>query len=156
MKRVLFLFIGAFSLLIACSEQPGATANKAADLQLDTAAPIDSTGHKEPEDVYYGIDSEDDTVVYEKDGVILSSGVISGTFHHMDRHDFMHFVLADSNGMLHSFFMNTKNQRQMDVYYEGYEPARGHPVTVKWERGALSLGQDGSKKTVYQAVEIIE
>lgn len=140
---------------MACSEQPDAAHEKVTS-QPEETMHTDDHGHPEPEGVYYGIESEDDTVVYEKDGVILKSGVISGTFHHMDRHDFMHFVLADSNGMLHSFFMNTKDQRQMDRYYEGYEPARGHPVTVKWERSALSLGKDGSKKTVYQAVEIIE
>jgi hypothetical protein len=115
-----------------------------------------TTADVRADEKWYGLDSEDDTVVYEKDGKILTNGYVTGTFERMDRGDFMHFVMRDSNGYLHSFFMNTGNQRQMDKYFEGYEPARGHPVTVKWIRGPLQVSDGGTMVTLYQAKEIIE
>lgn len=159
MKNALVVLTGLTGLLLfSCNGQPEADASGASVIQLDTAPPFDTIMQTRPKEVYYGIDTalEYDSVIYEQDGKILTFGVINGTFHHMDRDHFMYYTIADSNGLLHRFFVNTENQRQMDKYYEGYEPARGHPVQVKWERGSLPIREGGGMMTVYQAKAIIE
>jgi hypothetical protein len=141
----------------SCGEsRHGNSADTSDESQAKEQIRIDSPAAAVAPDKFYGIDSATDTILYERDGKILSSGYVQGTFERIDRGDFMHFVVRDSNGYLHRFFIYLDNQRQMDKYYEGYEPARGHPVSIKWVRGPLRIDDDSAVTTVYQAKEIIE
>ena len=150
MKKLNFVYLTVLFLSCGEARQP---ANADPGSTADTEV-LDTLPHAEEK--WYGKDSENDTVIYESDGKILTKGIIQGTFYRIERDDFMYYVIADSNGLLHRFFLNTEDQRQMDKFFDGYEPARGHPVTVEWIRGQLALGKDGGMVTMYQAKKIVE
>lgn len=154
----LILLLAFFVSLNSCNEQVEQESREEGKTLLfeNVSDDPDTIILKQIEENYFGVDYEGDTVIYVQEGVIQKSGVVTGTFYKLERGDFLHFVLADSNGLLHSFFMNTGDQRQMDKYYEGYEPSRGHPVTVKWVREPLMVSDGGVMMTVYQAKEIYE
>jgi hypothetical protein len=109
-----------------------------------------------PEGEWYGIDSDEDTVIYEKDGKILTSGSVTGTFEMIERGDFLHYVIRDSNSFLHSFFIAIDDRDRVDRYYGGDQPEKGRRVTVKWIRGPFVVSDGGATITAYQAIGIME
>lgn len=151
--KTAFAFFGIAAVL-ACNEPQGnnIAQERAANVNGSSPAMANETRTEK----FYGIDFEGDTIVYEQDGQVLNSGVVTGTFERLERGDFMHFVVRDSNALLHRFFIYLANQQQMDKYHDGYEPARGHPVTVKWIRAPLPIGEHGAPVMVYQAKEIYQ
>lgn len=169
MKRILITIL--LLLTIACTEEAGRGVNDSTTqippdtISADCPNPIENAGIDSlanflreplPEGEWYGRDSDEDTVIYEKNGKILTSGYVTGTFEMIERGDFLHYVIRDSNDLLHSFFIAIEDPARSDKYWEGYHPERGRPVTIKWIRGPFVVTDGGLKITAYQAVEITE
>jgi hypothetical protein len=128
-------------------------------LSDDSGIPFETDGYKLPQsdtNIFYGVDYEEDTVIYKNGNKILNEGDLIANFDGIQKGDFVHMILKDSLGWYHNFFVLLEDGNKMDKYWKGYEPKPSQKLSIHWKRQRITVSDGGVKMIAYCIVKITE